>query len=86
VNPLKSPHEKYIKRAIKTWHEDLLDGREAKTWRESTMQAGKERDEGTWDEWREAERERYWGPREGTEAEEDEQMKDPEGMREDGES
>jgi hypothetical protein len=50
------------------------------------MQAGKERDEGAWDEWREAERERYWGPREGTEAEEDEQMKDPEGMREDGES
>ncbi|SMR46843.1 unnamed protein product [Zymoseptoria tritici ST99CH_1E4] len=64
VNPLKCPHEKYIRRAIKSWQEDLIDGKEAKAWRESAIQAGKDRDAGLWDEFREAEREKYWGARE----------------------
>jgi hypothetical protein len=63
ANPLKSPHEKYIRRAIKAWQEDLIDGKEAKAWREAAIQAGKDRDAGLWDEWKESERETHWGDR-----------------------
>ena len=39
----------------------MIDGKEAKTWREQAMQAGKDRAEGKWDDWKQQQREEEWG-------------------------
>ena len=39
----------------------MKDGREVKKWREEAMQAGKDRTDGKFDEWKELQREEYWG-------------------------
>ena len=61
VHPLKSVYKSYIEEELRRWQEDLKDGRESKKWREEAMQAGKDRAEGKFDEWKELEREQYWG-------------------------
>ena len=54
-------YKPYIEEELRRWQEDLKDGREGKKWRDEAMQAGKDRVQGKFDEWKEAEREEYWG-------------------------
>ena len=54
-------YKPYIEEELRRWQEDLKDGREGKKWREEAMQAGRDRVQGKFDEWKEAEREEYWG-------------------------
>jgi hypothetical protein len=61
VHPLKSMYKPYIEEELRRWQEDLKDEREGKKWREEAMQAGRDRVQGKFDEWKEAEREEYWG-------------------------
>lgn len=61
VHPLKSVFKPYIEEELRRWQQDLMDGREGKKWREEAMQAGQDRVEGKFDEWKELEREQYWG-------------------------
>ncbi|KAK3684660.1 hypothetical protein LTR37_020061 [Vermiconidia calcicola] len=61
VHPLKTHYKPYIEEELRRWQEDLKDGREVKKWREEAMQAGKDRAEGKFDEWKEMQREEYWG-------------------------
>ena len=61
MHPLKSVYKSYIEEELRRWQEDLKDGREGKKWREEAMQAGQDRVEGKFDEWKELEREQYWG-------------------------
>ena len=62
MHPLKTQYKTYIEEELRRWQEDLKNGREAKKWREEAMQAGKDRGEGKFDEWKEMQREEYWGP------------------------
>ena len=61
VHPLKTRYKSYIEEEVRRWQEDLKEGREAKTWRESAKQAGKDRLDGKWDDWKEQQREANWG-------------------------
>ena len=54
-------YKPYIEEELRRWQEDLKDGREVKKWRDEAMQAGRDRVEGKFDQWKEAEREEYWG-------------------------
>lgn len=61
VHPLKTAYKQYIEDGIRTWQQDLIDGREAKSWREQAMQAEKDREEGKWDEFKDYQRYQEWG-------------------------
>lgn len=61
VHPLHTRSKPYIEEEIRRFRDDLKDGREQKKWRVEAMQAGKDRLEGKFDEWKEREREEYWG-------------------------
>lgn len=61
VHPLKSHYKSHIEEELRRWQEDLKDGREGKKWREEAMQAGQDRIDGKFDEWKEMEKEQYWG-------------------------
>lgn len=61
VNPLKTDYKSHIEEELRRWQQDLKDGREGKKWREEAMQAGRDRVDGKFDEWKESQREEYWG-------------------------
>ena len=61
VNPLRTDYHSHVEEALRKWQDDLRDGKEEKKWRQDAMKAGLDRKEGKFDEWRAAERERYWG-------------------------
>lgn len=63
VHPLKSRYSTRIMSEVKAWQDDLKEGKETKKWREEAMQAGQDRSLGLWDDWKEANREQTWGPR-----------------------
>ena len=60
IHPLKTRYKPYIEEELRRWQEDLRDGKEAKKWREAAMQAGKDRSDGKWDDWKERQREVNW--------------------------
>ncbi|KAK5118631.1 hypothetical protein LTR85_008096 [Meristemomyces frigidus] len=61
VNPLRTAYRPYIEEELGRWQEDLKNGFEAKKWREEALQAGRDRMDGRYDEWKEAQREEFWG-------------------------
>jgi len=61
VNPLKTRYKPYLEEALRVWQDDLKNGKETKKWREEALQAGRDRIVGRFDEWKEAQREEYWG-------------------------
>lgn len=63
VHPCKTLYKDNITKEIKAWQEDLKEGKETKKWREEALQAGHDRSQGLWDDWKEAHREETWGPR-----------------------
>lgn len=67
MHPLSTHYKPYIEEEVRRWQDDLKDGKEAKLWREDAMQAGKDRVEGRFDEWKDMQREEYWGKPEETE-------------------
>lgn len=75
VHPLKTQYKPYIEEGIRTWQQDLLDGREVKSWRDEAMQAEQDRQEGKWDEFKTYQREADWGSEDGTEDGEDGEVK-----------
>lgn len=67
---------------MRRFQEDLKDGREGKKWRASALEAGRERLRGEFDEWKEVEREEYWGQLRGVKREgEDEEGKENLGVK-----
>lgn len=56
-------YRQYIEEELGRWQSDLENGLEMKKWREDGVKAGRERLEGKYDEWKEAQREEMWGPR-----------------------
>lgn len=66
VHPLKTQYRPYIEEGIRTWQQDLLDGREVKTWRDEAMQAERDRQEGKWDDFKTYQREADWGSENGS--------------------
>lgn len=69
VHPLNTAYKQHIEKEIRRFKDDLKEGREQKKWRDEAMQAGRDRMEGKFDEWKQLEREAYWG------AENDENVK-----------
>ena len=61
----------YIEAEIRKWQEDLKEGKESKAWREQAIQAGRDKEKGDWDEWKEAQRELDWGVKEESSGEEE---------------
>lgn len=61
VNPMRTMYRPYIEEELHRWQDDLREGKETKTWREQAIEAGRERESGVWDEWKEAQRELDWG-------------------------
>jgi hypothetical protein len=61
VHPLKSAFSKYIKHFIYEWEQDLAAGRNTGKWEREAKQATGERVAGTYDAWKEQEREEHWG-------------------------
>ncbi|GIZ46101.1 hypothetical protein CKM354_000924000 [Cercospora kikuchii] len=67
INPLKTDLRSYIEEEIRSYQDDLNDGKETKKWREEAIQAGQERASGVWAEWQDKIREDDWCKREGFE-------------------
>lgn len=61
VHPFNTHLRPYIENELRRWQDDLIDGKEAKSWRIQAMQAGRERAEGQWDSYQQAKREQDWG-------------------------
>lgn len=61
VHPLKGPHADHVKHFLREWQEDLKGGRKTKTWGTAAQQASDERAGGAFDEWKEGEKEAFWG-------------------------
>ncbi|KAF2159629.1 hypothetical protein M409DRAFT_29948 [Zasmidium cellare ATCC 36951] len=61
VHPLKTQYKQYIEDAIRTWQQDLIDGREVQSWREQAMQVEQDRQDGKWDDFKAYQREADWG-------------------------
>jgi hypothetical protein len=61
VHPLKTSYAKYIKHFIYEWEQDLAAGRNTAKWQREAKQASGERMAGTYDSWKEKEREEHWG-------------------------
>ena len=61
IHPLKTIYKQYIETELRRWQEDLKDGREAPKWRNEALQASQDRLGGKFDEWKEMQREEYWG-------------------------
>jgi len=61
VNPLKTRYRPHLEEALRRWQDDLKDGKETKKWRGEAMQAGSDRKEGKFNDWKDVQREEYWG-------------------------
>ncbi|GAB7350293.1 hypothetical protein MBLNU459_g0930t1 [Dothideomycetes sp. NU459] len=61
VHPLKGPCADHVKHFLREWQRDLKEGRKTKTWTDAAQQASGERADGKFDEWKEREKEAYWG-------------------------
>ncbi|EME47183.1 hypothetical protein DOTSEDRAFT_124793 [Dothistroma septosporum NZE10] len=61
ANPMQTMYRPYIEAELRKWQDDLREGKETKAWREQAIEAGKEREKGVWDEWKEAQRQLDWG-------------------------
>ncbi|KAK4550521.1 hypothetical protein LTR36_000100 [Oleoguttula mirabilis] len=79
VNPLRTSYRPYIEEELGRWQEDLKNGLEAKQWRQDALQAGRDRMEGQYDGWKEAQREEFWGEK-GEEGEAVENLKPEESV------
>ena len=64
VHPLHTMYKPYIEEELRPFGEDLREGREQKKWRLEAMQAGKDRIDGKFDEWKEQQKWEDWGDRE----------------------
>lgn len=70
VHPLKGPYADHVKHFLREWQEDLKNGRKTKTWATSAEQASGERADGAFDDWKEGEKEAFWGQKGQPEKEE----------------
>ncbi|KAK4506192.1 hypothetical protein PRZ48_004157 [Zasmidium cellare] len=61
VHPLQTQYKQHIEEGIRTWQNDLKDGREVKSWREQAMQVEEDRKEGKLDDFKAYQREADWG-------------------------
>ena len=61
VNPMQTMYRPYIEAELRRWQDDLTEGKETKAWREQAIEAGRQREKGVWNEWKEAQRELDWG-------------------------
>ncbi len=64
IHPLNTVYKSEIEEEVRRFKEDLTEGREQKKWRDEAMQASKDRLDGNFDDWKEMQREEYWGKRE----------------------
>lgn len=83
VNPLRTAYRPYIEEELGRWQDDLRNGLEAKKWREEAILAGRDRMEGKYDGWKEAQREQFMGE-EGEEGEDGENVEPKESVLEVG--
>jgi len=67
IHPLHTMYKPYIEEELRRFGEDLREGREQKKWRREAMQAGKDRIDGKFDEWKEQQKWEDWGDREEVE-------------------
>lgn len=61
VHPFHTHLKPYIENEIRRWQDDLREGKEAKSWRNQAILAGKARSEGKWDAYQQAKKEQDWG-------------------------
>lgn len=61
THPLDTEYREYIRHIIRKFEEDLAEGQTTKAYQKEAKEASKERAEGKFDEWKEEEREEYWG-------------------------
>lgn len=60
-HPLQTPLKQHIIWFIRKLQEDSDEGRTTKAWMRDGMEASAQRAEGKFDEWKEKNREEYWG-------------------------
>ncbi|KAF2770752.1 hypothetical protein EJ03DRAFT_350049 [Teratosphaeria nubilosa] len=61
INPLESKFGEIIREELQIWQEELRGGYETAKWRNEAVEAGRERLEGNYDEWKDAAKEEQWG-------------------------
>ncbi|KAH9832818.1 Elongator subunit Iki1 [Teratosphaeria destructans] len=69
INPLESKFGGIIREELQVWQEELRNGYETAKWRNEAVEAGRERLEGCYDEWKDAAKEDQWGRLENEENE-----------------
>lgn len=61
VNPLWASCAPYIEKELRSWQDDLREGRESQKWRTEAIQAGRDRQNGKFADWEQLKREEWWG-------------------------
>lgn len=79
VNPMQTMYRPYIEAEVRRWQDDLREGKETKAWRYQAIEAGREREKGVWDEWKEAQRELDWGVQDESGKQNEDEDKDKDG-------
>lgn len=61
VHPLQSAFREEVRHMLHVFQQDLVEGRLQKKWLDEARVASGRRANGEFDEWKEREREEYWG-------------------------